>query len=119
MYLLKASKTNYQHLINTLNKVKEIKEMDIEMTPNIKKQLDEANIIFEEGDHFTNEIKTLNPMKFLQHSAHCGMCLRVMVRNGAMKTLEEFQDWTHKNKEVQCEKFGHSKWLQENIYVLN
>ena len=120
MYLLKASKTNYQHLINTLNKVKEIKEMDIEMTPNIKKQLDEANIIFDEGDHFATEMKKAqNPVEFLHHSAFCGVCIRVQVRNGAMKTLKEFQDWTHQTREVQCEKFGHSKWLQENLYVLN
>ena len=94
--------------------------MDIELTQSIRDQLAEANIIFDEGDHFTTEIeKARNPMEFLQHSARCGVCIRVQVRNGAMKTLEEFQDWSHKTREVQCEKFGHSKWLQDNMFVLN
>jgi hypothetical protein len=120
MRQLKASKTDYQHLIDTLNKVKEVKGMDMDMTPSLKKQLAEVNIIFDEGDHFATEMKKAqNPVEFLNHSAFCGVCIRVQVRNGAMKTLEEFQDWTHKTKEVQCEKFGHSKWLQENLYVLN
>jgi len=93
--------------------------MDTELTPSIREQLDEANVIFDEGDHFATQMKTLHPMKFLQHSAHCEICFRVMMRTGAMKTLKEFQDWTHQNSEIQCEKFGHSKWMMENLYVLN
>ena len=94
--------------------------MDIEMTPSIKKQLDEANIIFDEGDHFATEMKKAqNPVEFLHHSAFCGVCIRVQVRNGAMKTLKEFQDWTHQTREVQCENFGHSKWMLVNLYILN
>ena len=120
MQPLKASKTDYQYLIDTLNKVKEIKEMDIDMTSSLKKQLAEANIIFEEGNHFSTEMnKAENPLEFLRHFTRCGVCIRVQVRNGAMKTLEEFQDWTHQTREVQCEKFGHSKWLLENLYALN
>jgi len=93
--------------------------MDTELTPSIREQLDEANAIFDEGNRFATQIEKQNPMKFLQHSAQCGICLRVQVRQGSLKTLKDFQDWTHKNREVQCEQFGHSKWLQENLYVLN
>ena len=97
-----------------------MKEMDMDMTSSLKKQLAEANLIFDEGDHFATEMKkSQNPVEFLNHSAFCGVCIRVQIRNGAMKTLDEFYDWTHYTEEVKCEKLGHTKWLKTNMFILN
>lgn len=94
--------------------------MDTDMTPDIHKQIEEANIIFDEGKHFDKQArKARHAVEFVMHTTGCKICFRVLIRNGGIQTLEEFQNWTHKSRDVQCEKFGHSKWMQDNLYVLN
>ena len=113
---------DYQRLqlVNVLDKIRETKEMDSEMTPGIKKQIEEANSIFEDGRHYADRLrKAKHPEEFVLHTTHCGICFKVLVRNGGIKKIDDFYDWTHKSEEVQCEKFGHSKWIVENMFILN
>ena len=94
--------------------------MDNDMTTDIHKQIEEANIIFDEGKHFEAESrKARHPVAFVLHTTTCKICFRVMIRNNEIQTLEKFQEWSHKSPEIQCEKVGHTKWLVENMFILN
>ena len=94
--------------------------MDNDMTADIQKQIDEANVIFDEGKHFdTQSRKARHPIEFVLHTTSCKICLRVLIRNNEIQTLEKFQEGTHKSREVQCEKVGHTKWVVENMFSQN
>ena len=107
-------------LISVLDKIKETKEMDSEMNSGIKDQIEQANKIFDEGDHYAKQVqKARHPVEFVLHSTSCKTCFKVLVRNGGLLTIDDFYDWTHESKDVQCEKFGHSKWMMQNMFILN
>ena len=93
--------------------------IDPEMTSDIEGLIKDANAIWEDGRHVAEIQKKLSPFEVFHHMGSCMQCFSVMLRTGALLELSEFQQWSHNNKEVQCEKYGHSKWLVENIHVLN
>ena len=94
--------------------------MDTDLNPDIQKQIAEANAIFDEGKHFDAQSrKARHPIEFVLHTTTCTICFRVMMRNNEIQTLKEFQEWSHKSREVQCEKVGHTKWLVQNMFSQN
>tara|TARA_Y100000034_G_scaffold33790_1_gene41316 strand:- start:3089 stop:3430 length:342 start_codon:yes stop_codon:yes gene_type:complete len=108
-----------QRLVDVLNQVKELKMIDPEMTSDIEGLLKDANAIWEDGKHVMEMQKEMNPFEFFRHQAMCKQCFKVMMMTGGLKEYTDYQQWSHNNKEVQCEKIGHTKWLVENINVLN
>jgi hypothetical protein len=92
---------------------------DSEMTSDMKRLLKDANDIWDEGRHVAKAQKQMNPIEFHLHLTKCGRCFKFLLRTDVLKEYKEYGQWSHDNPEVQCEKFGHTKWIVENLNILN